>query len=379
MTALTISTTELGYDFDIELSSWHNKLSGYRVFPHERTPLDGGLGIGLNFVAQYDLDGEWLSQIPERYLAITEPFPEYQYQLLWLAANSAAAAQILASRPIILVLVCHRFRVDNESALRLCQLGQRCILQALGFDGRKAALKFLDRLNLRFNQGSELEHIIRLLNVKEQRYLKFKHYSSIEYNNLVLDQIHPFLTGSRLGLSVAKEQRGYRTCGLATFQDVLMLGRDLGIHDPIAHIVRQPSLAALEQLHDRWTDQRNQRIYGERVKPVDHDVPYPLPLKGSRSIIPIKDYQALVEEGRKQRHCISVYHSRITSERYCAFSMQHPERLTIGIRRLPHGRFPFEIDQISGVKNALPSEESRQLVHAWFSKCRQTWCAETAS
>ena len=216
--------------------------------------------------------------------------------------------------------------------------------------GEKPRLSFLDRLNLRFNQGSELEHIIRLLNVKEQRYLKFKHYSSIEYNNLVLDQIHPFLTGSRLGLSVAKEQRGYRTCGLATFQDVLMLGRDLGIHDPIAHIVRQPSLAALEQLHDRWTEQRNQRIYGERVKPIDHDVPYSLPLKGSRSIIPIKDYQALVEEGRKQRHCISVYHSRITSERYCAFSMQHPERLTIGIRRLPRGRFPFEIDQISGVK-----------------------------
>ena len=379
MTALTISTTELGYDFDIELSSWHDKLCGYRVFPNKKTPLDGGLGIGFNFVAQYDLDGAWLSQIPQHYLTITDPFPEYQYQLLWLAANSTAAAQILESRPLILVLVCHRFRVDNESALRLCQLGQRCILQALGFDGRKASLKFLDRLNINFSQGNELEHIIRLLNAKEQRYLKFKHYASIEYNNLVLDQIHPFLTGSRLGLAVADEQRGYRTCGLATFQDVLMLGRDLGIHDPIAHIVRQPSLAALEQLHDNWTDQRNQRIYSKRLRPIDHEVLYDLPLKGTSHIIPIKDYAALVEEGQKQRHCISVYHSRITSGQYCAFRMLHPERLTIGIRRLPRGHFPFEIDQISGVKNALPSEESRQLVHAWFSHCRQRWYSKKNS
>ena len=64
MTALlTIPTRTLGFDYDIEISDWSQKLAGFHVFEGDRRPLDGGIGLSLNLVEQFDVDGRWFKLI----------------------------------------------------------------------------------------------------------------------------------------------------------------------------------------------------------------------------------------------------------------------------------------------------------------------------
>ena len=307
MTALlTIPTRTLGFDYDIEISDWSQKLAGFHVFEGGRRPLDGGIRLSLNLVEQFDVDGLWLNTLPVRYREITDDFPEYHYQMLWLAANTYEAGQLLELRPVILALICMKYSVDNQKALALSRLGQKKILEKLGLDSSKATLKFIDKLELHYNVGDELDHIMRILEPLQRRVLKFKHYSKVGYTALRLDQVHPFLTGSRLGIAMVKEGRLNAPSKMAMFQDAILLGQDLEIGDPLRAITSQNSFAMFEQLHDRWTEQRQlRRLEGNR--PMDKDIPYPVPLLGNDNIHPLTDYYDLEQEGVEQKHCIGVY------------------------------------------------------------------------
>ncbi|MFM2642497.1 PcfJ domain-containing protein [Vibrio chagasii] len=373
MTALlTIPTRTLGFDYDIEIRDWSQKLVGFHVFEDGRRPLDGGIGLSLNLIEQFDVNGRWLETLPARYREITDNFPEYQYQMLWLAANTYEAAQLLELRPVILALICMKYSVDNKKALELSRLGQKKILAKLGLDSSKATLKFIDKLELHYNVGDELDQIVRILEPLQRRVLKFKHYSKVGYTALRLDQVHPFLTGSRLGIAMVEEGRLNSPSKMAMFQDAILLGQDLEIDDPLRSITSQNSFAMFEQLHDRWTEQRQlRRLEGSR--PIDMDIPYPVPLLGNENIHPITDYFDLEKEGIEQKHCIGVYHNRIMSDRYVVFRMMKPQRLTIGLRRVPSKVFPFEIDQICGKRNAPPTEAARQVIHDWLEASKQTY------
>ncbi|MFZ3408476.1 PcfJ domain-containing protein [Vibrio chagasii] len=373
MTALlTIPTRTLGFDYDIEIRDWSQKLVGFHVFEDGRRPLDGGIGLSLNLIEQFDVNGRWLETLPARYREITDNFPEYQYQMLWLTANTYEAAQLLELRPVILALICMKYSVDNQKALELSRLGQKKILAKLGLDSSKATLKFIDKLELHYNVGDELDHIVRILEPLQRRVLKFKHYSKVGYTALRLDQVHPFLTGSRLGIAMVEEGRLNSPSKMAMFQDAILLGQDLEIDDPLRSITSQNSFAMFEQLHDRWTEQRQmRRLEGNR--PMDMDIPYPVPLLGNDNIHPIMDYFDLEKEGIEQKHCIGVYHNRIMSDRYVVFRMMKPQRLTIGLRRVPSKAFPFEIDQICGKRNAPPTEAARQVIHDWLEASKQTY------
>ncbi|MEZ9103512.1 PcfJ domain-containing protein [Vibrio cyclitrophicus] len=373
MTALlTIPTRTLGFDYDIEISDWSQKLAGFHVFEGDRRPFDGGIGLSLNLVEQFDVDGRWLNSLPVRYREITDDFPEYQYQMLWLAANTYEAGQLLELRPVILALICMKYSVDNQKALALSRLGQKKILEKLGLDSSKATLKFIDKLELHYNVGDELDHIMRILEPLQRRVLKFKHYSKVGYTALRLDQVHPFLTGSRLGIAMVKEGRLNAPSKMAMFQDAILLGQDLEIGDPLRAITSQNSFAMFEQLHDRWTEQRQlRRLEGNR--PMDKDIPYPVPLLGNDNIHPLTDYYDLEREGIEQKHCIGVYHNRIMSDRYVVFRMLKPQRLTIGLRRVPSKAFPFEIDQICGKRNVQPSKSARQVIHDWLEESKHKY------
>ncbi len=50
MAVLTIPTTDLGFDYDLEFETWNQKLQGYRTIGQWRFPLDGGIGLGFNYL-----------------------------------------------------------------------------------------------------------------------------------------------------------------------------------------------------------------------------------------------------------------------------------------------------------------------------------------
>ncbi|MGR5551657.1 PcfJ domain-containing protein [Vibrio alfacsensis] len=370
METLTIPTMELGYDYDILLESWHNKLQGFYQFGTERIPLTGGLGIGFELLAQYDQQG-WLNSIPSYLLHATKDYPEYQYQMLWLVANCGAAKQLLSARPILLALICEHASVDNERALELCLMGQKEVLIEIGLDGTKAALKFLDKLDLDYSKGDELERVKYMLRPIRQRYLRLRHYTRIDYITLRFDQVFPFLSGSRLGLAMINQGRVEQYGRLSAFQDALDLGRALGINDPIRVIANQQSLETFHELHDRWARRYNRTRTTDNYQcNIDKDEPYDLPLKGNAQIEPITCYRELLEEGSEMLHCIAIYHHRIKAGQYYAFRMLTPQRVTIGVQRTNAKHFPFAIDQISGKRNAQASEETLGLVLQWLETCK---------
>lgn len=378
--SVTIPTSELGYGYDILISHWREGLTAYRQYlTGHRERIEGGIGVGLNFIAGDQSIEEWLEDKPGFLLANTAPFPEYQYQMLWLAVNSMNAEQILASRPLLLAMICERFTTDNHQALRLAELGQREILKQLGLASTKAALKFIDKLDLRYERNCELDLVMAMLDAKTCHFQKFRHYPLVNYASLSLDNIHPFLTGTKLGQNLAKASNNahYRLSRL--IEDTMNTGLALGVDAPMQNIVRLESHEALVELHDEWVRRRiAQRI--ESSKPDDADTPYPLHLLGNDHIEPITDYYELSKEGEEMNHCIGVYHQRIAQGKYAAFRLMSPERMTIGIAINPKKQFPYDIDQISGPRNALPSEEARKQVYAWLDAEKQRYLSlSTAS
>ncbi len=363
---LIIPTSSLGLGYDLELHSWHQRLQAFRVFEGDtKERLDGGLGLGLNFISQFTANSAWYESIPKEYLHKTAPFPEHQFQMLWLAANVEQAAQILMTRPLLLVLICEHYSVDNDTAKEVAQLGQRDILKRLGYHGSKAALKFIDKIALNFERDIELQHIKKQLDNRFCRYQVFKHYSVVNFNALSIDNRYPFLTATRFGQAIAGDQNIKRVSLVAYLLDALQLGVQLGINDPIQRIGTLESIDELEQLHQQWVDRSND-LRKQQLRPNDADKPYPITIVGNENIIAIKNYDELFEEGTKMKHCIAIYHQQIASGEYCAFSMVKPERMTIGVKIIEKETTLIQIDQISGVCNSLPSNEVREQAYRWI-------------
>ncbi|MDK9771273.1 PcfJ domain-containing protein [Vibrio sp. B181a] len=370
---ITLPTTMLGFNYDIELEHWQKNLHGYRVFSDgKKVLLDGGLGISLNLLfgdRQYET---WLDSIPQHYLIASSAFAEYQYQMLWLAANCYEAAQLLESRPILLALICAKYSVDNDAAIKLAKLGQRDILAQLGLDSSKAALKFIDKLALDFEYSSELKHVLKQLDANFSRFKVFSHYKVVNYSALLLDHSHPFLTGTNLGRSIAEQRQSVYRNMMAYMSDTLRLGNAIGINDPVRHVERLSSVEDLIELHDAWVA-RQIDLRFEAMKPERTEVPYPKCLADGHGISQIVNFEDLCAEAKEQLHCIAVYHNRIAAGYYAAFRMESPERMTIGISINSKKAFPYEVQQIAGYKNSIPSEETRRVVHEWFEACKQMY------
>lgn len=259
MIVLSIPMRDFGYSYDIEIYDWQHQLQAYRVFDDGRHPLDGGLGLGLNLITPYDKTGAWLESIPQKYINYSASFEEYQYQILYLVANSSKAAQLLEKRPILLVLICQKFHVDNQAALECCEKGQREILKTLGLSYRKSALRFLDKLALDYQQGDEMRLILRLLKPETNRYLLFQQYYKVNYRMLRLDEMYPFLSGSRLGLAMLGHKSEAKLNTLTIIRNTYFLGQELEIEDAV-HIIReQRSFAALQKIYEQWNELYQQK------------------------------------------------------------------------------------------------------------------------
>ncbi|WP_372124047.1 PcfJ domain-containing protein [Vibrio pomeroyi] len=96
-------------------------------------------------------------------------------------------------------------------------------------------------------------------------------------------------------------------------------------------------------------------------------------LANGYGISQIVNFENLCAEAKEQLHCIVVYHNRIAVVYCTAFRMEFPERMTIGISINSKKAFPYEVQQIVGYKNSIPSEETQRVVHAWFETCKRMY------
>lgn len=274
--------------------------------------------------------------------------------MLWLAANSQAARQLLEIRPLLLALICDRYTVNSEAALAVSELGQRKILRTLGYCHSSSALKFIDKLDLDYSKGTEFVLIKQKLRPESERYLKFKHQSSVTYLCLILDHTHPFLSGTNFGLAIAnmKSIRLHAIGG--RIEDTIQLGRRLNKGDIIKRIGNLNSIDGLRQLHDNWSDEyRRERPELSPVELIKPDERYVRFLENSENIKQVMSLDELRREADEQKHCVEIYHNRIARGEYAVFKMTSPQRMTIGISKQKSGASPYRIEQVSGFRNAV--------------------------
>lgn len=373
MSEIVVPTAQLGLGYDLVILYTQGQLKSYRVYDDAVEAVEGGIGMSLETLSLYDKEG-LVASLPQELVAQSRVGFEYQYQMICLAMQQKEAYDILMSRPILLALICHHYSYDNETALKLCRLGQKQILAELGFESSKSVLKFLSKLDLKDSSTNRFTLICQRITQGDPRYLTFRHYSVITYAALKLDQWFPMLTGSRLGKEISLQPLRAVRDRWPEFFDTVEMGRRLGVHNPLAVMKDLRSLEAIEQLHDRWTGRLNAHYNQTRLRPANADMPYPLQLKGLQNkhtncvIEPILNYDEIVKEGRELAHCIASYHNRALQGRYCVFRMLSPERVTIGVQVRIGQKPKFTIDQIRGYKNSSVSYETRQLVIKWFRK-----------
>lgn len=358
----------IGLGFNIKLDSWSRKLNGFRIFDTgEYEPLEGSIGLSLDLICQTEEAQNWLNEIPSKYKELTDYFPDIQYQMLWLIVNSQNAKDIIESRPIILALLCDAYPLDNQRVLEVLKGGQRSVLKTLGLSNSKAALKFIDKLDLDFKRHNELDYIKRQLEIGSPRFLAFKHYQSVNFESLWLDHCYPFLTGSNLAKSLIQGTRESKRRFSFYIYDTLTLGMRIGIAAPIESIARLNNVDELIVLHDTWSERHIHERFTVR-NPIDTHIPYERHLNETKTIKQIKNYDELVFEAKEQTHCVSIYHDRIRNGKYAVFSMQDPERMTIGVSINKDLSFPYRIEQISGYRNAKPEESTRDEIYKWFNQ-----------
>ena len=144
-----------------------------------------------------------MRQIPLEALQNTYDFSEYQFYMLWLAANSATALELLIKQPLLIALVCSETQLERAEALKVCNQGSKCILSSLGLDNSDLALSFIDKLHFSYDYGHELTYVRKYLGA-DKLHRRFMHYNIVNDMVLAIDQSTPQLTDSTLSHKLAE-------------------------------------------------------------------------------------------------------------------------------------------------------------------------------
>jgi hypothetical protein len=119
-------------------------------------------------------------------------------------------------------------------------------------------------------------------------------------------------------------------------------------------------------LVDKMVEQ-NRHIFDDGF--TDYAAPYPEPpIKGTETIVPVRNYQDLIDESEQQHHCVATYRGSIVNGRYFVYKILEPERATLGITilNMNNGKVSLRIDQLRGFKNHKVNEETEKFVLSWF-------------
>ncbi|MEH6534360.1 MAG: PcfJ domain-containing protein [Photobacterium frigidiphilum] len=368
---LVLDLTPFGFKFSLKLWPWDQQLLLKREYTNgDIESLEGNIGFSIDQIAFTPGGDEWIASIPPLLVDRVKPFPETSIYMLSLAASNRNARQLLELRPALLYLICNEYPLDREKSLELCQYGQREILRILGFSHSKAALRFLDRIDITFDTRSSHTLVTRLLHPIAERYRLFSHYPIITHQSLQLDMVLPGLTGSNLAINLSESKLKSRVKLPTLLNDTLMMGVNLGLAQPMRYLRKLRTVEDVSTLHDSWIRAQNRKHY---VPCPTHKKPYQIVFTGTEYIQPLTSYFELRDEGEEQRHCVGAYHARVLNDEYQVFKVTAPERVTMGVRMIkrPNGRKYYEIDQVQAKCNRRPLEETLQTLYAWLEGEKQ--------
>lgn len=148
------------------------------------------------------LPDAFLADIPVALLEAARPCGELALRLLSLARQHGACAELLLSRPSLLLLAVLYWPQDNQPILIHAERGQRALLQAMGLAPRRSLLHFLDRLRLDLARDWQRDYLQQWLHQQPDAYLRLRYEPELRPAQLFLLLHAPELTGSALARAV---------------------------------------------------------------------------------------------------------------------------------------------------------------------------------
>jgi hypothetical protein len=299
------------------------------------------LGLHSMIKDEFSLE-QFMQQVPAPIRQRLTRFKERRWHLYSLMARVPGALDLCDSNPAITYMlasnwVFHQPAVKNSLRAARAQVlkPQRQILQWLGFSPTESVRKILRKIepeSLSIPGLLQFRTRIQIAAVRKQLVHLPRINAAILYV-LSRPAWQHYLSPALLR-DIAQNSSGMDFDLITTLRDTFGMWEAAGAqYNPPRRLT---SLQQLRRIHDElsqldWTSD------------LPEDFPAP-PLAGAEGIEPVRTRTRLKAEGREQKNCANSYAGRIHDGTYYVYSVQTPERITVGIKKI--GRKRWVIDQV---------------------------------
>jgi len=342
---------------------------------------------------------EFISRIPKNVLAIAQKSLQFQYQTLWVLYHSHRALDLYkVNRNLFYQLI--QSRVSRAGIIEALKRPQHDILQVLYPENRsslsyRSVARLLGKKIFIHDENEAIFGIRRFLdllfsgklkcrNEKMLLHLKYIPDTALSEENIeYLFRFHPGVYfNNAAGWIDNAFERGIEddpdiiNVVRIVARQVFILARDyvdmartqnMTLSEIDSKLSQLASLDELEALHQEMM------VMCGHADPNDEEVGIPdiqhiePPVPGTDCIIPLRSYDAFVEEGRRQRHCLANadyirYVAR--GESYLYTVVTPDERCTLELGIGDEGW--CWIKQLNGKYNREPGKPTCDLVENWL-------------
>ena len=298
---------------------------------------------------------------------------------VWLSGYSIAR-ELLADTPVLLwLLLAPPIGIPEFSHAeikRLLSRSRRVILREvfaakrLGLNAEpKISLSFLRKLRPQDWSASEAEEIFRA--IRAPRVIEaLRHQPIITPLDLWATRSYPLLRDH--GLSELLVGHLHEDGPLAYqlrvatrwAQDTLEAAAALGLdHQSVTRALSDvDTLRDLWDYRSRWRTRAGLSVDDAVIKARSFSVP----LKGTKSIIPLTTAEELQQEGRQMAHCVGSYAERVQKGRCFIYKVLRPSRATLCIARDERGL--WHLESLKGHRNAEVTPSTTVHVVRWLGE-----------
>jgi hypothetical protein len=348
------------------LTGWEAGITVSLRVQGEREQRQGPLMPSLLPIEFFDsaLLQDWADTLPAEVLSRLRCFAANPLGFLCVVSWDRAALELFMDHPLLFALL-HQHAQHSQLGLpwllRHCRMKRVDILKALGFAASGSMVKLFRKVRFkRFHA----RHVALLRQAAELDSHRLNHLDTVSDTLLYCVLQHPELLKSPL-------LRQWQDDLAAPLLDVLADIQRMRQH----HFISPRRL--LEPLRHCRNPQDVFKVHDRLVKWVNHHeweraldwpkFPEP-PLPGNGQILPITDYAALLLEGQQQRHCVAAYCAEIMDGRYYVYRVLAPERATLGLGILRHGKMAMDIvlEQLKGKHSTEVGDATWEAVETWL-------------
>lgn len=358
-------SAQLGYPLALDIQGWHSpkpfswrSVSDGAVVAESRFLQAPGLPLDVLCTQDNALE----QGVPSDLISLGDNVPFVRYALYQACACLPAAKQLAQDSPLLLVLTLDwAQRLDIEQTeLAVWLSGKRAwLLEMIGLPGSASLARLLRRIPLTPITSWQLDSVRKCLQHPDALAL-LRHLARPNLNHVW------FLTRFSVPWPKLLEMIEQD----APLHEIVWLQRMVEDIQRLApngtQLYRVNDTQALQQLHDDLVERFNALSQENRAAALAlHYGDYPEePVPGNADIVALKNWDALLAEGKRMHHCIGSYAAQVGTRQIFLYHMQAPEALTIALA--PQGG-KWGLQEARGYCNALPSEASLEAIQRWLA------------